>query len=104
MEKVAIVRLDLLKDLRPCTTAFEKLQEASAPSHNPRVHFDPPRCHPNTRVAVFEYFLEWIFGFNFNPEALVLWLYGPAGADKSEILQTIADSYFERKVLLAGLF
>ncbi|KAF8166186.1 hypothetical protein BJ912DRAFT_245633 [Pholiota molesta] len=87
------------------TGAFEKLQKVSAPSafHNSSARFDPPKCHPNTRVAVVEYLMGWIFGRN-DAEALILWLYGPAGAGKSAILQTIAEYCFERKLLLASFF
>ncbi|KAF8175841.1 hypothetical protein BJ912DRAFT_1147001 [Pholiota molesta] len=86
-------------------SAFEKLQNASAPSafHDSSSRFDPPKCHPNTRVAVLEYLMGWIFGHN-DPEALILWLYGPAGAGKSAILQTIAERCFERGAVLASFF
>ncbi|KAF8178459.1 hypothetical protein BJ912DRAFT_983863 [Pholiota molesta] len=87
------------------STALQQLQREGAPSafHNSCARFDPPKCHPNTRVAVLEYLMGWIFGHN-DPEALILWLYGPAGAGKSAILQTIAELCFERKVLLASFF
>ncbi|KAF9472266.1 hypothetical protein BDN70DRAFT_868545, partial [Pholiota conissans] len=86
-------------------TAFEKLQNASAMGamHDSSARFDPPKCHPNTRVAVLEYLMGWIFGRN-DPEALILWLYGPAGAGKSAILQTIAELCAERKSILASFF
>ncbi|KAF9476833.1 hypothetical protein BDN70DRAFT_811586, partial [Pholiota conissans] len=85
--------------------AFEKLQRASAPSalHDSSARFDPPKCHPNTRIAVLEYIMGWIFGRN-DPEALILWLYGPAGAGKSAILQTIAERCAMRSSLLASFF
>ncbi|KAF8166191.1 hypothetical protein BJ912DRAFT_1003085 [Pholiota molesta] len=87
------------------SSAFKELQKACAPSafHNSSAHFDPPKCHPNTRVAVLEYLMGWIFGHN-DREALILWLYGPAGAGKSAILQTIAEQCFEHKLLLASFF
>jgi hypothetical protein len=47
--------------------------------------------------------MGWIFGHN-DHEALILWLYGPAGAGKSAILQTLAEQCFERKLLLASFF
>jgi hypothetical protein len=47
--------------------------------------------------------MGWIFGHN-DHEALILWLYGPAGAGKSAILQTIAEQCFEHKLLLASFF
>ncbi|KAF9471059.1 hypothetical protein BDN70DRAFT_888495, partial [Pholiota conissans] len=87
------------------TTAFEKLQKASVMGamHDSSTRFDPPKCHPNTRVAVLEYLMGWIFGHN-DPEALILWLYGLAGAGKSAILQTIAELCAERKSILASFF
>ncbi|KAF8166170.1 hypothetical protein BJ912DRAFT_1068046 [Pholiota molesta] len=86
-------------------SAFKELQKACAPSafHNSSARFDPPKCHPNTRVAILKYLMEWIFGRD-DTEALILWLYGPAGAGKSAILQTIAEQCFERKLLLASFF
>ncbi|KAF9470345.1 hypothetical protein BDN70DRAFT_821507, partial [Pholiota conissans] len=81
------------------------LQKASSmgATHDSSVRFDPPKCHPNTRVAVLEYIIGWIFGRN-DPEALILWLYGPAGAGKSAILQTIAEMCAERESILASFF
>ncbi|KAF9470902.1 hypothetical protein BDN70DRAFT_820735, partial [Pholiota conissans] len=71
--------------------------------HDSSTRFDPPKCHPNTRVAVLEYILGWIFGRN-DPEALILWLYGQAGTGKSAILQTIAERCAERQSILASFF
>ena len=71
--------------------------------HDSSTRFDPPKCHPNTRVAVLEYLMGWIFGHN-DPEALIFWLYGPAGAGKSAILQTIAVICAKRKSILASFF
>ncbi|KAF9472352.1 hypothetical protein BDN70DRAFT_971235, partial [Pholiota conissans] len=72
--------------------------------HDSSTRFDPPKCHPNTRVAVLEYIMGWIFGRN-DPEAYwILWLYGPAGAGKSAILQTIAEICANRKSILASFF
>ncbi|KAF9473515.1 hypothetical protein BDN70DRAFT_937375 [Pholiota conissans] len=86
-------------------SAFDKLKDASAPSalYDSRARFDPPKCHRNTRIAVLEYLIGWIFGRN-DPEALILWLYGPAGAGKSAILQTIAERCAETNSLLASFF
>ncbi|KAF9472890.1 hypothetical protein BDN70DRAFT_818001, partial [Pholiota conissans] len=85
--------------------AFDKLKSVSAPSalHDSSARFDPPKCHPNTRVAVLEYLMGWIFGHN-DPEVLIMWLYGPAGAGKSAILQTIAERCAEKNKLLASFF
>ncbi|KAF9473520.1 hypothetical protein BDN70DRAFT_964867, partial [Pholiota conissans] len=71
--------------------------------YNSSARYDPPKCHPNTRVAVLEYLMGWIFGRN-DPEALILWLYGPAGAGKSAILQTIAEWCAKNNKLLGSFF
>ncbi|KAF9473573.1 hypothetical protein BDN70DRAFT_843349, partial [Pholiota conissans] len=86
-------------------SAFDKLKDISAPSalYDSSARYDPPKCHPNTRVAVLEYLIGWIFGRN-DPEALIMWLYGPAGAGKSAILQTIAEYCAEKDKHLASFF
>ena len=48
-----------------------------------------PNCHPDTRTAVRQIILDWI-----SSESLAsyfFWLYGPAGAGKTSILQAIAE-------------
>ncbi|KAJ6474906.1 hypothetical protein C8R45DRAFT_834599, partial [Mycena sanguinolenta] len=47
-----------------------------------------PKCHPETRTEMLEDLREW--ALNTNPETTILWLYGPAGAGKSAIMQTLA--------------
>ncbi|KAF9474345.1 hypothetical protein BDN70DRAFT_997096 [Pholiota conissans] len=86
-------------------SAFDKLKDASAPSalYDSSARFDPPKCHPNTRVTILEYLIGWIFVHN-DSEALIMWLYGPAGAGKSAILQTIAERCAEKNNLLASFF
>jgi len=46
-------------------------------------------CHPGTRETVIKLIMEWIE--HSPPETGVLWLYGPAGAGKSSIMQKIAE-------------
>ncbi|KAF9472287.1 hypothetical protein BDN70DRAFT_998242 [Pholiota conissans] len=86
-------------------SAFDKLKNASAPTalYDSSARYDPPKCHPNTHVAVLEYLMGWIFGRK-DPEALILWLYGPAGSGKSAILQTIAELCAKNNTLLASFF
>src|SRR5882762_3666617 len=48
-----------------------------------------PNCHPDTRMAVRQIIFDWI-----HSESLAsyfFWLYGPAGAGKTAILQAIAE-------------
>ncbi|KAF8801464.1 hypothetical protein BYT27DRAFT_7147456 [Phlegmacium glaucopus] len=57
--------------------------------HDSAERYPPPNCHPDTRMAVRQIILDWI-----HNESLALpffWLYGPAGAGKTAILQAIAE-------------
>ncbi|KJA16344.1 hypothetical protein HYPSUDRAFT_193264, partial [Hypholoma sublateritium FD-334 SS-4] len=47
--------------------------------------------------------MKWIRGEH-DREALIMWLYGPAGSGKSAILQTIAERCSELNILLASYF
>ena len=47
--------------------------------------------------------MNWVLK-NAGRKALILWLYGPAGAGKSAIAQTIAEKLFAQKLLLASFF
>ena len=35
-------------------------ETATAAFHNSKERFDPPKCHPNTRLAVLEKIMKWI--------------------------------------------
>ena len=48
-----------------------------------------PNCHPDTRKAVREIILDWIRSE--SSASNFFWLYGPAGAGKTSILQAIAE-------------
>ena len=62
-----------------------------------------PRCHAKTRVAVLEKINDWV-ELLIEPEALVMWLYGAAGAGKSAIARTIAEHLLGRWQLPATFF
>ena len=48
--------------------------------------------------------MRWILGQE-NPEALIVWLFGPAGSGKSAITQTLAELWcYEPGILLASFF
>ncbi|KDR68993.1 hypothetical protein GALMADRAFT_256229 [Galerina marginata CBS 339.88] len=86
---------------------YERLENATAPAafHDSAERGDPPKCHPNTRVAVTEKIMSWILGL--DPEtrnALIMWIYGPAGSGKTAIAQTIAERCAEEGYLLASFF
>ena len=82
---------------------MELLQPHIAPGafHNSDERYDPPKCHPQTRKAVLKKITDWVK--DANKVALFLWLYGPAGAGKSAIAQTIAE-LLEKAGLLAAAF
>jgi hypothetical protein len=70
--------------------------------HNSDERYDPPKCHPHTRRAVLKKIRKWVK--DANKVALFLWLYGPAGAGKSAIAQTIAELLEEAGLLAAAFF
>ncbi|KAF5314855.1 hypothetical protein D9619_007086 [Psilocybe cf. subviscida] len=88
-------------------SAMDRLQEAVAHTafHNSGERFDPPKCHPNTRVAVLDNIENW--ALRMDPEtsdASILWLSGAAGAGKSAIAQTLAEHFHSKGLLIASFF
>ncbi|KJA21271.1 hypothetical protein HYPSUDRAFT_42124 [Hypholoma sublateritium FD-334 SS-4] len=86
-------------------TAFERLESevAHGAFHNSGERFDPPKCHPRTRLAVTERIMNWVRGKE-STESLVMWLHGAAGAGKSAIAQRIAELCHDAEILLASYF
>ena len=76
---------------------------ATAAFHNSDERFDPPKCHPNTRIAVLEKIMRWI-KWEEDLDAFIMWVYGPVGAGKSAIAQTIAEMCEDELILLASFF
>ncbi|KAF8148828.1 hypothetical protein B0H34DRAFT_735440 [Crassisporium funariophilum] len=83
---------------------LQYLQQAIAigASHDSAERYPPPRCHPETRTSVINSILEWVA--DFERICNILWLYGPAGAGKSAIAQTIAELCEKSKQLGASYF
>jgi len=83
---------------------MELLQQHIAPGafHNSDERHDLPKCHPHTRKAILRKIMDWVK--DPNKVALILWLYGPAGAGKSAIAQTIAELLEEAGLLAAAFF
>ncbi|KAJ6484234.1 hypothetical protein C8R45DRAFT_1099374 [Mycena sanguinolenta] len=50
--------------------------------------FPQPKCHPKTRAEMLKDLRGWVL--DPEPKTSILWLYGPAGAGKSAIMQTLA--------------
>ena len=95
-----IVTIDHVYD-----AGIDILLEASAPGgfHNSGERFDPPKCHPRTRIHILTKIMNWILG-EVEWDELIMWLYGPAGAGKSAIAQTIAEQCHASGLLLASFF
>ena len=73
--------------------------------HNSAERYDPPKCHPKTREAVLKKIMDWVQGLGeLERRCYFMWLYGPAGAGKSAIAQTIAELCDELKLLAASFF
>ena len=76
---------------------------ATAALHNSKERFDPPKCHPNTCLAVLTKIMKWI-KWEEDLNSFIMWVYGPAGAGKSAIAQTIAEMCEQEMILLASFF
>jgi len=71
-------------------------------AYNSQERSPPPRCLPGTRKEVLAQIDTWVkAGARGKP---VLWLHGPAGAGKSAIAQTIAETCAARNQLVASFF
>ena len=57
--------------------------------HDSAERFPAPNCHPDTRKAVRQIILDWISSE--SSASYFFWLYGPAGAGKTSILQAVAE-------------
>ena len=71
-------------------------------AYNSQERFPASRCHPGTRTEILNEIEGWI-GAGKGATKL-LWLHGPAGAGKSAIAQTVAETCAERGQLAASFF
>ncbi|KAF9008459.1 hypothetical protein BDQ17DRAFT_1219259, partial [Cyathus striatus] len=62
----------------------------------------PPRCHPETRIAILNDIMSWVNSE--NPNERILWLSGPPGAGKSSIAQTVSEKCHNESKLLSSFF
>jgi len=86
---------------------LELLQTATSPAafHDSGERYDPPKCHPNTRVAVMKTIADWTLGLDQDTrEKFIMWLTGAAGAGKSAILQSFAEQQDLEGRLLSSFF
>ena len=66
-----------------------RLEVSLGAIHDSAERQPPPNCHPDTRKAVRQTILDWIH--KESSASSFFWLYGPAGAGKTAILQAIAE-------------
>ncbi|KAF9540783.1 hypothetical protein CPC08DRAFT_770738 [Agrocybe pediades] len=86
---------------------FKTLKDAVAANafHDSAARYDPPKCHPRTRVKILDDIMGWILGQ--GRDTLVkpfLWLNGAAGAGKSAIAQSTVERCVERGLRVASFF
>ncbi|KAF4621675.1 hypothetical protein D9613_012835 [Agrocybe pediades] len=72
---------------------------ATSALHDSVDNVDPPKCHPNTRVAIIQNIRDWALGTDEELRGKpILWLKGAAGAGKS----AIARSLIVLEIMLEG--
>ncbi|KAF9553074.1 hypothetical protein CPC08DRAFT_246344 [Agrocybe pediades] len=78
---------------------------ATSAMHDSVDNVDPPKCHPDTRVAIIQCIIDWAVGL--DPELsgkFILWLKGAAGAGKSAIARSVAERCSREGSLLGAFF
>ena len=66
-----------------------KLAASLGAIHDSAERYPAPNCHLDTRKAVRQIILDWIRSE--SSDSFFFWLYGPAGAGRTAILQAIAE-------------
>ena len=77
------------------------MQSLPMPSRTLITAPDPPKCHPNTGVAVISKISDWATGM-IDTDTFMFWLYGPVEAGKTAIARKVAELFAERGLLLAS--
>ncbi|KAF9558765.1 hypothetical protein CPC08DRAFT_709347 [Agrocybe pediades] len=88
-------------------TGYARLLENVATSalHDSVDDVDPPKCHPNTRVAIIQNIIDWTFGTDEKLRGKpILWLKGGAGVGKSAIARSVAERCLDEGLLLGAFF
>jgi len=71
-------------------------------AYDSQERYPAPRCLPGTRREVLEQIETWVKAGSDGTS--ILWLHGPAGAGKSAIAQTVAETCAGRDELAASFF
>jgi len=82
------------------TTLLRTIAEGAL--HDSEERYPPPNCHPGTREEVLKLVQAWIQ--DLDSDARFFWLYGPAGAGKSAIMQAIVELLFGAREGIAACF
>ncbi|KAJ2929486.1 hypothetical protein H1R20_g7609, partial [Candolleomyces eurysporus] len=73
--------------------------------HNSDERCDAPKCHPETRVAVQDEVVSWIYDGDTDDEPKdIMWVTGPAGSGKTAIMGSVADTCQAKGILRAAHF
>ncbi|KAL0563458.1 hypothetical protein V5O48_018609, partial [Marasmius crinis-equi] len=80
---------------------WEAIKDVGA-AHNSAARDPQPRCHPETRAEVRHLFTDWVRLW--TGRWFVYWLYGPAGAGKSAVAQSIAEECHRSGDLVSTFF
>ncbi|KAI3609885.1 nwd2 [Moniliophthora roreri] len=89
------INVDPLRDL------WDAIKDVGA-THNSEMRYPPPKCHPGTRQEVLKMIHRWVYSPAWSDR--IFWLYGPAGAGKSAIAQTIAELCQKEGSLVSTFF
>ncbi|KAF8171691.1 hypothetical protein BJ912DRAFT_117364 [Pholiota molesta] len=89
--------------IRPGLKVLQK-RVATAAFHSSVHRVDPPRCHPETRVAIQQQIYDWVLMDLLVRQMWIMWMHGAAGAGKSAIMQSIAELCEKARIPLASFF
>ncbi|KAJ2922532.1 hypothetical protein H1R20_g14563, partial [Candolleomyces eurysporus] len=94
-------------DISSPKSSIEKLREhiAAGALHNSAERCDAPKCHKETRVAVQDEVVSWIrHGDRDGVPKKIMWVTGPAGAGKTAVMGSVADTCQRKGILAATHF
>ncbi|KAF9878267.1 putative pfs domain-containing protein [Colletotrichum karsti] len=80
---------------------LDKLSVAEEAEYNSSHNQHEPKCHPKTRIDLLEEIQVWAEDEN---DHRIYWLSGSAGTGKSTISRTIAQRFYNEKLLAATFF
>uniref|UniRef100_A0A0W0F850 NACHT domain-containing protein n=1 Tax=Moniliophthora roreri TaxID=221103 RepID=A0A0W0F850_MONRR len=85
----------------PIRLLYNTIKDVGA-GHDSEARYPLPNCHPGTREKVLHEIRDWIYSP--NPQDRIFWLFGPPGAGKSAIAQSIAEMGERDGFLVSSFF